>query len=171
MPTFTLNLTNSTGSTWYYGIYQTYPSTVLDSTVWKVQGVPAGATDQIQWTADYGVSIIKLNASQTEIVGKQVVNGDLGKLYHVKTDGGVPSIQPNSIGSSKAPDIIALKNDTQPAEKVDMGFALSGDILAVQKDVLGAATSEFQVHPTYWVDLYSNIQVCIIPMLAIKMIA
>ena len=157
MPTFTLKLKNSSSQSWFFGIYQKYPHSVLDNIVWKVKGVPPQGTNQISWSEDYGVSIVQLDDSG--IIGSQNQTGALENKYAVITKGGVPSINPTPIGSSGGKDIICLENNTKPAVAVNTGFVLSGNIIAVQKHVDGGITSEFKVHPTYFVDLYTEVKV------------
>lgn len=87
------------------------------------------------------------------ISGSQIVPAVTGQLFEVlTTQGDIPSINRNAIGTVEGDPVIALKNNTSPAVLVNEGLALSGSILAVCRNVIGNGYAKFPISDTYWVD-------------------
>lgn len=149
---------NSTDQSYHFGVYQTFPNSPgLKSVAWQVRGVPrkgeVPSTGDIDWMMIYGVSIAKWDSDGKKYTGKQMVSAELGKAYQVKmTQGDIPTILPNGTTS---PGLIKFKNST--THKLDMGFTLGGELITVQ-NVSGGQTINYEVHPTYYVACYRDIE-------------
>lgn len=152
---------NSTDESYHFGVYQTFPSSPgLKSVAWQVRGVPPkgelASTADIDWTMMYGISIAKWDSDGQKYTGKQVVSAELGKVYEVIiTQGDIPTIHPIPTGTT-SPGLIKFKNNTD--RKLDMGFTLSGELVTVQPSVYGGQTINYEVHPTYYVACYRDIE-------------
>ena len=147
--TYYMKFVNQTSDGWHFGVYQTFPDAVgLESVVWKEEGVPTGGQVQISWTMDYGVSITNFDGKN--VSAKQIVSAKLGNGYQVVISDDIIGISPTPISSQPA-DIVALINKTNPATPVNMGFALSGSIIASHSSAVGG--SNYQVHPKYYRNL------------------
>ncbi len=133
----------------------------LKSIAWKVVGIPPNGTATTQWTMDYGVAIANWQMGPPGIyTEQQIVPAKLGHSYKIiksPDDIDIPMINPtptHEFGVQNA-DLIKLNNSAP--QKLVAGFALAGDLLAVEP-LSGGATSNFVVHPTYCVATYHNIK-------------
>ena len=158
MSTYNLKFVNSSNDWWHFGVYQTFPDAPgLESIVWRENGLPTGSQAEIHWNMDYGVSITNFDGANVSAV--QTISAQLGETYQVVIKDGITGIDSTPIAAGGPPDIVSLKNNTTPAKAIDMGFALNGSIIAAQKAVGGQQSSNYQVHPKYYVALFRNVQV------------
>ncbi len=161
---YEIRFKNSTPTSRYFAVYQKFPNTPgLKSIAWKVVGIPPNGTTTTQWTMDFGVAIANW---QTGPPGRgiyteqQIVPAKLGQGYKIvpsPDDGDIPMINPTPVqkfGKQDA-DLIKLNNSTP--QKMVAGFALAGNLLAVE-GLSGGETSNFVVHPTYFVATYHSIK-------------
>ena len=156
---YTVRFKNSTQNAYHFGIYQKFPeSPGLDSIAWQVRGLGPGATNRADWAMDYDIAIADWDANENKYSGTQFKPAQLGQVYSVITvQGDIPTIQPTPTGTT-SPGLIKLMNNTDPAQPVTMGFAVSGKLIAAERGVSAGATTIFSVHPTYYVARYRNIE-------------
>lgn len=159
MTTYYMEFVNDSEDWWHFGVYQEYPDGAgLDSVVWQEQGVPnEGGKAIIHWEMDYGVSITDF--IRDNVQASQTVPAQLGNTYQVIIRDNITGIDPTPISTGGNPSIVTLKNNTSPAKSIDMGFALSEKLIAAQPSVGGQQSSNYQVHPVYWVALFRNVKV------------
>ena len=160
---YKMTFLNGTDQPWHFGVYQKNPeSPGLTSVAWQVRGVPPQVGDkpssaQVNWTMQYGICIANFDKDFNGYTGKQYAKANLGNIYQIVSNDGIPSIDttPTGVGS---PDQIVLKNNTSsPVQEVTMGFTVSDNILAVQDNVGGQEETIYRVHPTYYVACYRDI--------------
>ena len=152
-----VQLVNSTKEAYHFGIYQTFPdSPGLQSVAWQIARLGHGAEETVSWKLEYSVAITNWDASKNAYRGKQISPAELKKTYEVKTvDGDIPDINDDPIGGA-ADGHIKLANNTK--EPLKMGFGIDGKLLVIQDGVHPGETSEFYVHPKYYVACYRSIK-------------
>ncbi len=159
---YSIKCINTTENSYYFGAYLTFPNTPsLKSVVWKIRGVPPKghipSTADINWTLTYAVYIGQRCHDEygTVCTGEQMVIAEVGKTYQVVySNGDIPEIDRTPTGSCSV-GLIHFKNNTN--RPLDMGFAISESVISLQ-NVAGGEAIEFDIHPTYCVACYHNIQ-------------
>ena len=156
---YTVRFKNSTKNAYHFAIYQKYPNSPgLNSVAWQVRGLASGATNRVDWTLDYQVAIADWDADNGQYSGSQLKPASLGQVYEiVTTQGDIPTINPNPIKPT-APGLIKLQNNTRPAKKFTMGFAIGKNLVAAERQVDAGETVEFSVHPQYYIACYRDIK-------------
>ena len=158
---YEIRFANNTSTSRYFAVYQKFPNAPgLRSVAWKVVGIPPGGTGSTQWTMDFGVAIANWQTGPPGIYAEQqIVPAQLGEEYKIvqsPNDIDIPMINPKPTKDfSSDKDLIKLVNTTP--QKMISGLALSGNLLAVE-DLNGGETSNFIVHPTYYVATFRNIK-------------
>ena len=121
----------------------------------QVRGVPSHGKANATWNMTFGTAITEFDPNGKNWTGQQIQNAHLGNKYQINmVEGDIPSINPNPV-SSAGDGIILLTNATN--RSLNVGFALDQSLLAVQ-EVHGGETSEYYVHPTYYIAVYRNIK-------------
>ena len=130
----------------------------MDSVAWQVRGLGPGANNRADWSLDYQVVITKWDKNDGQYSGGQKKTAILGQSYQVVTDGtDIPAIDRTPTGPA-GKGVITLKNNTHPAKKVTMGFAIDRKLVAAEKDVDAGEIVEFKVHPKYYIACYRAIE-------------
>lgn len=160
----TMTFKNATDLSLKFYVYKRFPGRNLDSVVWKVCSLPpqlqvsSPTSSDVHWTMNYGVAIADISSDEG-LSGKyqctQKVGGMLGSKYGVEIQGTAVGISPTPIGSTSSDEMI-LYNQTNPGEKVNMGFTLGGDLIGAERDVVGGAYSIFKAYPNDYYVAASN---------------
>ena len=156
---YTLRLKNSTGNAYHFAVYQKYPNSPgLESVAWQVRGLGPGASNRVDWSLNYQIAIADWDPNNGQFSGVQICPASLGMTYEVTTaQGDIPVINTTPVYST-GPGLIKLQNNTKPPQAVTMGFALSKDLVAVEKQVQAGECTEFSVHPTYYIACFREIK-------------
>ena len=155
MTTYYMKFINSTKDWWHFGVYQTFTDSLgLDSVIWRDEGLPNDAHVVIQWEMNYGVALTEFGGNRYSTI--QVVDASLGDTYQVISRDDITGISSDPLHTGGSHDIIGLKNNTYPAESVDIGFALSGAVIGAQRNVGGQQQIYYQVNPKYHVALFHD---------------
>ena len=85
-------------------------------------------------------------------VGGVTLNAREGYSYEAVMVGGYVQI---SEGGQTNPGYITFKNATSTIQ--NLGLNIDGDLVALQEKVAGGVTAHFQITPTYYLSLFSNI--------------
>jgi hypothetical protein len=154
--TYNVRFLNNTEEAYHFAIYQAHPKAPgLKSVAFEVRRVPPNGKANATWDMTFGTAIADFDRNGEAWTGLQTRNAQLNKAYEVKlVDGDIPSITPSPVGSTDG-GIILLKNATN--RKLNVGFTIGGSLVGVQ-EVHGGETSEYYVHPTYYVAVYRNIK-------------
>ncbi len=159
---YEIRFKNSTPTSRHFAVYQKFPMTPgLKSIAWKVVGIPPNGTASTRWIMNYGVAIANWQTGPPGIyTEQQIVPAKLGEGYQIiksPGDGDIPMISPSPVREfdKQNADLIKLNNSTP--QKMIGGFALAGNLLAVEP-LSGGETSNFVVHPTYFVATYHSIK-------------
>ena len=156
---YTVRFKNSTPNAYHFAVYQQHPeSPGLDSIAWQVRGLPPNGINRADWSLDFQVAIANWDENAGQYTGRQLVQANLGEVYSaVIVQGDIPDIQKTPTGTT-SPGLIKLQNNTNPAKAVTMGFAVSNTLIAAEKSVSAGATTNFKVHPEYYIACYRNIK-------------
>jgi hypothetical protein len=154
--TYNVHFVNNTKEAYHFAIYQKYPEAPgLKSVAFQVRGVPANGKADATWNMTFGTAITDFDPNGKNWTGQQIQNAQLGKQYEIKmVEGDIPTIDANPTGSASN-GIILLRNATN--RSLNVGFTIDRSLIAVQ-EVHGGETSEYYVHPTYYVAVYRNIK-------------
>ena len=154
---YTLRFKNSTDNVYHFVVYQK-SLTGLDSVAWQVRGLGPGATNRVDWSLDYQVAIADWDVNGGQFSGVQISPATLGKMYETTTkQGDIPVIN-RTPTSNTSPGLIKLQNNTYPSQPVTMGFAVSGNLLAVEQQVQAGECVEFYVNSTYHIACFRDIK-------------
>ena len=156
MTTYSITFKNETVETaWNFVVYEKPPPEVT-SVAWIVCPVPPTGQGYREFTLTYGVALTEKHENIMTVSQQQTA--DLGKKYQVKFASGsnVPCIDPDPIGESPQGKISVWNNTNI---MLDIGVTLSDDLLLVQENVPGNATTSFRMPPsTYYISLYNYIE-------------
>ena len=156
---YTLRFKNSTQNAYHFAVYQRFPNSPgLDSVAWQVRGLGPNATNRVDWSLDYRVAIADWDTNADQFSGSQMSPATLGQIYEVITvQDDIPVINATPIESTE-PGLIKLRNNTNPAQTVTMGFAIGSQLVAAENNVDAGESVEFTVHPQYYIACYRNIK-------------
>ena len=154
---YQVELVNSTSQPYHFAIYQKYPdSPGLQSVAWQIERLGHGAQETVCWKMQYSVAITDWDEINNAYKGKQLVPAELKKTYEVKyADGDIPDISDSPTGDVSMGHI-KLTNNTK--ENMKLGFGVDGKLIVIQDKVRPGESSEFYVHPTYYVACYHSIK-------------
>ena len=160
MTSYSIECVNATSQAYHFGVYQKYPDSMgLTSVVWKERPVPPmgsiPSTASVDWVMSYGASISDFDKNNSTWTGEQVIAAELGKVYDIVSEGGVPMINPTPSGPTN-PSQIVIKNSTNTV--MNPGFALDYNLIAVKTGTDAGEQAQFSVHPTYYVGCYRDIK-------------
>ena len=160
---YKMTFLNATDQPWHFAVYKSIPASPgLSSVAWQVRGVPPKQggnpppSAQVNWDMNYGLCIADFDKDFNKFTGTQYGSASLGMSYEIKSDDGIPTINPSPTGKTTS-DQILLVNSTTPAMPVTMGFTLSGNIVVAEQDVGKGERTTYRVHPQYYVACYRNI--------------
>ena len=147
---------NNTEEAYHFAIYQEFPDAPgLRTLAFQVRGVPSEGTGVATWDMIFQTAVTKWDPDGEKFSGLQERSADLQKKYEVRmVDKDIPSINPEPVGIA-GDGIILLKNETN--KTLSLGFAIDRSLVGVQ-EVHAGETSEYYVHPTYYIAVYRNIQ-------------
>ena len=154
---YQVELVNSTSQPYHFAIYQKYPdSPGLQSVAWQIERLGHGAQETVSWKMQYSVAITDWDEMNNAYKGKQLVPAELKKTYEVKyADGDIPDISDSPTGDAPAGHV-KLANNTK--ESMNLGFGVGGKLIVIQDKVHPGESSEFYVHPTYYIACYRSIK-------------
>ena len=102
-----MTIKNASTDAWHLAIYQSFPeSPGLSSVAWQIVPLPAQnvGTSPSQgtatWTLSYGTSIADFDQVNGVFTGQAYANANLGDMYQITSDDGIPSINPNPVGQT-----------------------------------------------------------------------
>lgn len=152
-----LDATNSTSQGWHFALYQKQPSELgLKTIAWKVLSLskpqPSSTSGSIPWSLNFEVTIPETNDGSVYVGGLSIAARD-GYNYEAAMEDGYIQIKETGPGT---PGYINFKNSTN--SKQDLGLSLSGTLLSMQQGVAGGVSAQFQITPTYYVGLFTNIK-------------
>ena len=156
---FTFNGKNYTEQGWHFALYQKYPQELgLKSIAWKQLVLSKSQTTDpthgsISWSMDFKVTVAKQQSGDIYTGGVELVAKE-GYNYEAVMDGGY--VQINEIGKGN-PGYINFKNNTK--SKQNLGLEIDGSLVALQEVVPGGVNAQFQITPTYYLGLFSNLTI------------
>ena len=156
-----MTLENTSTNPWYFAIYQTFSDT--SSIAWQVIPLPQQnpgnppSSGTVNWTMSYGTFIAGFDQVIGGSTGVEYANATLGNVYQATSEDGIPTINPNSVGSTTQDQII-FTNRTSPAAPITMGFTLCDNMLTSEDNVGGNESTYFQESDTYYVAAYHDIK-------------
>ena len=152
---YTLRFKNSTNLAYHFVVYQRIPG--LDNVAWQVRGLGPLSNDRVDWSLNYQIAIAGC-ADPSQYYKKQIRQAELGKVYKVKTaQGDIPVINTTPIDTTD-PELVELRNKTNPPQAVTLGFAISQALVAVKKQVQAGECVEFGVHPQFYIACFHEIK-------------
>ena len=158
--TLTFTGKNLTNQGWHFALYQKYAEELgLKSIAWKVLSlsksqVPGQPTQgSFSWNLNYQVTVAMQMESSDIYDGGVAKDAKEGYDYEVVMEGGYHQIR--EIGKG-IPGYINFKNGTP--SKLNLGLNIGGSLMAMQKDVVGGVPAQFQITPTYYLGLFTNIK-------------
>lgn len=153
-----LKAKNSTSQGWHFALYQKQPKEMgLKDMYWKVLSLskpqPNPTTGIIPWTLNFEVTIPQKQESDIYYVGGVSMSAKEGYKYEAVMEQGY--IQIKEVGHGN-PGYIHFKNSTHAPQA--LGLSMGGSLLAMQKEVAGGVTAQFEITPTYYLGLFTNVQ-------------
>ncbi len=157
MTIYYIDFVNNTPTTWTMAAFQTLPDNVgLDSVAWLQTTAADGGTTGVSWEVDYDA--VLANYSQESGIGvysaSQTKATALGTQWNVVDLDGIQQLQlgdgPVSAGT------ITIKNTS--LEPANVGIGMSGQGAVFKQDVDGGVIAQFDVSPTYYAALFTDVQ-------------
>lgn len=146
---------------WTFAIFDKPPQTDLTSVAWQIAYVPrqqSGGISQatIRWTLDYGVALCNFDQGSKIYSSLETVPAYPGNAYQVITNpDGNPYIPGKPTGTA-GERLIILKNNTN--KTYNLGFTIANNVLVVKAGADGNVSADFEVHPTYFVSCFRELQ-------------
>ncbi|WP_419786592.1 hypothetical protein [Pseudodesulfovibrio sp.] len=160
MQKYYVNFENDTDRTWNMAVYQTLPDSIgLDSVAWQVAAAPHSGVTGIEWTLEYNVALAdyRQESSSTGIYkASQSLITDLGYEWEIVFQDGVQQLNKLQPLEADLKDHIRVIN--RSGLEANPGVGMSGYGSVFKRSVLGNASAQFKVTPTYWVGLFRDVQ-------------
>ncbi|MBV8070958.1 MAG: hypothetical protein JO270_13700 [Acidobacteriaceae bacterium] len=157
MTNYYVDFTNKTPQTWSMSVYQTLPDSIgLDSVSWKQTRVPTGGTSGVSWNVQYNVAL----AEYKQIGGigvyksNQLLEAALGSVWDIVFEDEVQQLKFSS--ASGTPGQILIRNESNLTANAGIGMSGAGSVF--KKNVLGGASAQFLVTPTYYVGIFNQLE-------------
>jgi hypothetical protein len=167
MPPYSVNFVNNTESIFTMCVYQTIPgSPGLESVAWQQTTGAPGDTTGVQWNINYSACLGSY--AQTQGIGvytaNQTLPTNLGTAYDIVmlSNGGsgpmvqslIPTTDPNLNPPANGIYIRNVSNNL-----ANPGIGMSGAASVFLQGVYDPEVAQFIVTPTYWVALFSDLEV------------
>jgi hypothetical protein len=139
-------------------VYQKFPDSIgLDSVAWKLTTVPRSGSSGVTWKVDYNVALASYRQTKPLGVyyGKQVLGAKLGQEWEIKYQDGCQQLFAIGELSPDLADHIVIHNNS--GLQANPGIGMNGTGSAFKRNVLGKATAQFKVTPTYYVGLFRDV--------------
>ncbi|CAG8589159.1 42_t:CDS:2, partial [Ambispora gerdemannii] len=142
-----------------FGVYQTYANTPgIDSVAWLRADVPESGTAGVKFYETYCV----VNADYYDdnqkgrYMASQTYDTKLGAAWTLVDSEKVSQFS-KKVGYSGADNLITIRNSSK--NTASLGIGMSGRLSAIKKKVYVDALAAFKVTPTFWVGIFSDLQI------------
>ena len=158
--TLTFTGKNFSNQGWHFALYQKYAKELgLKSIAWKVlllskpqiSGQPT--QDSFSWNLNFQVAIANHTESGDVYVGGVTMDAKEGYDYEAVKEGEYFQIRETGKGT---PGYINFRNST--TSKLNLGLEIGGSLMAIQEHVAGGVAAQFQITPTYYLGLFTNLK-------------